>query len=405
MPLTVPYRTQLADQLHDALNELHDLAQRVRGRPMSDDERSAVRAAIDKAAARRDALEAALSDDDLSSEIRGLFNGINPPHTSGRSDAHGLAQSAPPGLRWADGKTWGEHMVKQNSPDGVRFKALAPVGTIVTPLPAPMVIPMGAPVMHLRQLIPTEPATPAYSFLQQTVRTDAAAPVLPGAAKPVSDFQTQLVPGRAQVVATLSNPVDRFLLQDAPNLANFLNSEMTYAVETAIENSLLNGLATDPIVGFLNTSGVLLQAFATDMLMTLANAISLIERTGIPATGIVMNYTDWLNLTLIKDTIGHYMVGAEAPVETAAQRVWGRPVVLSVKMPASKALVGDFTGSAKLFVVDDGHVITQWSEAAPVAQGPPVLTAFQTNQVVFRSETRINLGVLRPAGFCVTTLA
>jgi hypothetical protein len=65
--------------------------------------------------------------------------------------------------------------------------------------------------MHLRQLIPTQPASPAYSFLQQTVRTDAAAPVAVGAAKPVSDFQTQRICGRAQVVATLSNPVDRFL--------------------------------------------------------------------------------------------------------------------------------------------------------------------------------------------------
>jgi HK97 family phage major capsid protein len=99
------------------------------------------------------------------------------------------------------------------------------------------------------------------------------------------------------------------------------------------------------------------------------------------------------------------MVGDGAPVETAAQRIWGRPVVLSTKMPASKALVGDFEGSAALFVADGGQVVTQWTEAAIASQGPPVATAFAFNQLVFRSETRLNLGVLRPAGFCIATLA
>jgi hypothetical protein len=404
MPLTKPYRTRLADELDDALDELNHLRRGVRGRPMSDDDRADLRRAIDRADVCRKALAGADDDNELRREMRERFDAINPPGSSGR-EVGTLAQSAPPGLRWADGKTWGEHMFKQNTIDGIRFKALAPVGSIVTPLPAPAVVPMGAPVMHLRQLIPTRPATPAFSFLQQTVRTDAAAPVAVGTVKPVSDFQTQLISNRAQVVATLSNPVDRFLLQDAPALADFLNSEMAYAVEVAIEDAVLNGPSAGLIVGFLNTAGLLVEAFATDMVMTIANAISQVERTGVPVTGIVMNYADWLTLTLIKTTIGGYLVGADAPVETTSQRIWGKPVVLSIKMPAAKALVGDFTGSANLFVVDDGHVVTQWSEAVPVAQGPPVLTAFQTNQLVFRSETRLNLGVLRPAGFCIATLA
>ena len=118
-----------------------------------------------------------------------------------------------------------------------------------------------------------------------------------------------------------------------------------------------------------------------------------------------MNYQDWLTLTLIKDQYGRYLVGEGAPVETTAQRVWGRPVVLSVKMPASKALVGDFEGSSKLFVADGGQTVIQWTEAAIAAQGPPVVTAFAMNELVFRAETRLNLGVLRPAGFCIATLA
>jgi hypothetical protein len=74
-------------------------------------------------------------------------------------------------------------------------------------------------------------------------------------------------------------------------------------------------------------------------------------------------------------------------------------------MAQGTALVGDFSGSAALFVADQGQVVTQWTEAAIASQGPPVVTAFATNQLVFRSETRLNLGVLRPAGFCKVTLA
>ena len=351
-----------------------------------------------------------LFDQEARDDIRETFEAIHPTPADqqhpgkARVGLNPGSSSAPAGLRWADGKSWGDHLIAQHS-DGLRFKTLAPVGAIVTPLPAPSVVPLGAPTMHLRQLIPTEPATPAYSYLQQTVRTDAAAPVAPGTAKPVSDFQTQRIGGFAQVVATLSNPVDRFVLQDAPNLRDFLNSELSYAVEVGMEDAILNGPSAGLIVGFLNTSGLLVQAFATDMVMTLANAISLVERTGVPVTGIVMNYQDWLTLTLIKDQYGRYLVGEGAPVETTAQRVWGRPVVLSVKMPASKALVGDFEGSSKLFVADGGQTVIQWTEAAIAAQGPPVVTAFAMNELVFRAETRLNLGVLRPAGFCIATLA
>jgi HK97 family phage major capsid protein len=125
-----------------------------------------------------------------------------------------------------------------------------------------------------------------------------------------------------------------------------LNGELTYAVEVAIEDALINGPSAGLIVGFLDTSGVLLQAFVTgtEMLTTLANAINLVERGGVPVTGIVMNFQDWLSVTTLKDSYGRFLAGAEAPVETTAQRIWGRPVVLSVKMPASEALVGASAG-------------------------------------------------------------
>jgi HK97 family phage major capsid protein len=401
-------RQQLQAEARDLEARLNDIQEKSRLGTITEAEEAEIPYLADKAEALK-ARAQRLFNQEASDGVREMFEAINPtPDDQARpGKAQTYSQGSQPGrggLRWADGKSWGDHLLAQQS-DGRGFKALAPVGAIVTPLPAPGVIPIGAPVMHLRQLIPTQPASPAFSFLQQTVRTDAAAPVAVGAAKPVSDFQTTLISGRAQVVATLSNPVDRFLLGDAPNLRDFLNSEMTYAVEVAVENSILNGLGTDLIVGFLNTSGVLLQAFATDMIVTIANAISLVERTGVPVNGVVMNYADWLTLTLIKTTYGQYLVGEGAPVETTAQRIWGRPVVLSVKMPASKALVGDFAGSSKLFVADGGQVLTQWTEAAIASQGPPVLTAFAFNQLVFRSETRLNLGVLRPAGFCIATLA
>lgn len=302
------------------------------------------------------------------------------------------------GLKWRDGKSMGEHLLRdQTGGSGIGYKALAPSGAIVTPLPAPEVIAEGQPVLRLRQLIPERPATPAFSYLRQTVRNPNAAPVAVGAQKPLSDFQTELISGKAEVVATLSNPTDRFLLQDATNLRDFLNSELAYAIELAIEQALLNGAAGSLIVGFLATTGIGAQPFADDVLTTVATAISNLAAAGTPATAIVMNSTDWLATTLTKDANGRFIVGSGAPVDATTQRLWGLPVVLSPELAPGTALVGDFANSACVFVADGGQVRTDWSEN--------VGTNFATNQVTFRSETRLNLGVLRPAGFTVATLS
>ena len=77
---------------------------------------------------------------------------------------------------------------------------------------------------------------------------------------------------------------------------DFLNGGMTYAVEVGIEDAVINGPAAGLIVGFLNTSGVLVQPLLTgDLLGTLANAITLVEKTGVPVTGIVMSFNEYIN--------------------------------------------------------------------------------------------------------------
>jgi hypothetical protein len=96
----------------------------------------------------------------------------------------------------------------------------------------------------MRQLLRTEDAPGGhYRYLGQTVREWAAAEVEPGAEKPESKVGPTLREGQAPVVATVSEPIDRFLLTDAPALNQFVGDQLPQAVEAAIEVAARGELA------------------------------------------------------------------------------------------------------------------------------------------------------------------
>ena len=98
--------------------------------------------------------------------------------------------------------------------------------------------------------------SPVYRYLRESVRTPNAAPVAPGAAKPTSTFTVLSVDDRLRVVATLSEAVDRFILEDAVALRQFLEAELIDAVRRAIETQIVTGDATgENFRGFNSISG------------------------------------------------------------------------------------------------------------------------------------------------------
>jgi hypothetical protein len=83
-----------------------------------------------------------------------------------------------------------------------------------------------------------------------------------------------LVVGRAPVVASGSEPIDRFLLSDVPALQQFVGRELFEAVEAAVEAAALAELAA---------AGFDAVAFQVDGLTTIRRALEVLELRGVDA--------------------------------------------------------------------------------------------------------------------------
>jgi HK97 family phage major capsid protein len=184
---------------------------------------------------------------------------------AGRYQQHGDG-TAHLALTGEHGKAMARRIVEQLPRDPVSGKALVAGGTsTVSTILLPEIAVTGRPALSILDLLPTRIVpSPSYFFLRQTSRALAAAPVPAYGAKPVSDAGVTGIPNRLRVVATVSNPVDIFLLADNTNLGNFVADECVYAVRLSLETEILSGDGSgEHMTGILNTSGVVTQAFVT----------------------------------------------------------------------------------------------------------------------------------------------
>src|SRR5690606_8304215 len=113
--------------------------------------------------------------------------------------------------------------VSQRTSPGV--KALVPAGETVVSVPVVNTQPIPGGVSQeqaprLLDLIPANRRAAVYDVLKQTVVADsgAASVVAPGAVKPTKKLGLHKEQDRLRVVAVLSEPIDKFTLEDASNL-------------------------------------------------------------------------------------------------------------------------------------------------------------------------------------------
>jgi HK97 family phage major capsid protein len=97
-------------------------------------------------------------------------------------------------------------------------------------------------------VIPTVPldATNIAAYLQETVRTHAAAEVAEGALKPTSTYTVAKVEEPARTIATLSEPVNRHDLQDADLLSAYVENNLSQAVRLRLDTQIVSGDGTAP---------------------------------------------------------------------------------------------------------------------------------------------------------------
>ena len=166
-------------------------------------------------------------------------------------------------------------------------KALAVSGTAVVAQGfAVDPVALGQPPTSLLSVLPVQQQTsPQFAYLRQSVRTNAAAIVPEGTAKPVSTYTVVRVEDKLDVIAHLSEPVPRYWFSDEPSLQQFLNSELAYGVALAVEAMAIGDIA--------GASGIQSNSFSTSVLQTLRKSVTKLEANGYPPATFVLHPTDW----------------------------------------------------------------------------------------------------------------
>ena len=169
--------------------------------------------------------------------------------------------------------------------------------------------------------------------------TNNAAIVAEGELKPLSDVTTGKAEAKAYTYADGFDVTNQTLADDGALVA-FMDQRIRYHVRNAVVDKLINGSGTGEPAGILNTTGVQQQAFVTDVLTTLGNALGKVEDVQVDPQAIVMNSKDIWALRFLKDAQGRYIFGG--PSERGPISVWGVPVVKSNRVAQGTALAGNF---------------------------------------------------------------
>jgi HK97 family phage major capsid protein len=167
-------------------------------------------------------------------------------------------------------------------------KAILEVGSTAVDSPI-----FGEPIADPRQarfvyeLLPSSEAEGgSFSYLAQTVRTNNAAEVATGALKPTSIYTLERVVDTVKVFAHLSQPIDRFLVEDAPNLTQFLNSERRHGLQKALDAHVITDIAAAATTGSAGTFD----------LAGIRSAITELQEIDLEPTAIVLTPGDWATI-------------------------------------------------------------------------------------------------------------
>ena len=338
-------------------------------------------AAIDANLARVEMLK---RSEQTTAEVNAFFNGQK--RDTGPSPADGTGYLAM-GSRHL--KAMGAQYVDKLIESGHRKSLVAAGSTAVPTVLLPGVTEEGKPAQSIMDLLPARVVgSPNYQFVRAvSPRQPNARLVEPGAEKPVTPVSVQSVDGKLAVCATVSEPLDKFLLLDNQALSGYVGDELLYSLRICLESEILAGDGSaGHLTGLLSTSGIVSQPHVTDLLTTIRTAIGTLERTGYQPSAVVLSSADWMQLDLMLAASGS--VAAQGlPINQAERRIWGVRVVLSEGMGAKTGMVlGE--GCATVDVDGRGIDLEVSSEHAGL---------FSRNQLIIRAELRAGVSCAQPA--------
>lgn len=243
--------------------------------------------------------------------------------------------------------------------------------------------------MRVRDLLPVVGiSTGAVEYPKQTTRTNAAATVVEGDAKPESALGWTMETVTPKVIAHWV-PASRQILDDAPQLRDTIDNELLYGLSYAEEAQLLNGSGVGENLDGLVTNATAYSApdglVAGQMLDIVALAILQNALAEEAADGIIIHPSDWMRMRLLKDADGKYILGD--PAASVQPVLFGLPVIATQAMTVDKFLVGNFRRAATLY--------DRWTPRVEVSTEHA--DYFTRNLVALLAEERIALAVKNAA--------
>lgn len=247
--------------------------------------------------------------------------------------------------------------------------------------------------LFIRDLItPGRTGAPMITWVRQTGFTNNAAAVPEGTRKPESTIEFDV---QNTAVTTLAHifKASKQILDDFDQLQSLVDAELRYGLKYVEEQELLFGDGTNA-----HLKGIVPQATAYAAPaggVTAKTSIDVIrlamlqaQLARIPASGVVLHYTNWANIELEKDTLGRYIIGN--PQGTTAPSLWNLPVVPTETAAfLDKFLTGGFAGGAQIFDREDANVVIATENEDD----------FVKNMITIRCEERLALALYRPEAF------
>jgi HK97 family phage major capsid protein len=261
--------------------------------------------------------------------------------------------------------------------------------------------PLGRYPLVLRDLVSQrDTGSDTVEFVRQTAQVTQAAPT---AESNVTDYTgaTGQVSGEkpeggmtfervSETVKTVAVwiPATKRALSDAAQLRGLIDQELNEDLDEELENQMLNGNGLgENFTGLANTSGVLVQPWVTDLVVTTRKAkTNLLKNGKTRPTAWVFNPSDWETIELLKDGQNRYYWGG--PMVEGQKTLWGIPVVESFFQAEGTAFLGNWR-KAVLWNRQQNTISVTDSHA----------DFFIRNMVAILAEMRAAWGIVRPSAF------
>ncbi len=230
-----------------------------------------------------------------------------------------------------------------------------------------------------------------FGTMRQSTRTSAAGAVADLAAKPTSIYTFGQVDDTYRVYANKTEDLPWRFLDDFAGLTDIIRVQLVDDTLNAMEKDIISGASGGAgFTGILNTSGILTQAWSTDILNTISNAKYGFLGANRPVTGWVMNPLDLQKLEQLREngSTGAFLFRSREEIE---DRV-GAKIVTSTGLTVGTALAGDWSETELLPVGDDELVIDAGKRTT-------------NNTFLMMFEGRYGFRVKKPGAFTKVTLA